>query len=489
MGDLGGSALQVALVQTATSLPIFLLVVPAGALGDILDRRRLLLGAQSLMLAASATLALVTAADAATPGLLLALVATIAVGQALALPCFQAIQPELVPREEIPQAALLQGANFNVARAVGPALGGALIGAVGPEATFTLNAVTFVGVLGVVATWRRPADRRLLGAEHVTTAVRAGARYVASAPRFKVVLARSVLFIFFASALWALLPVVARGPLALGAGGYGLLLGSVGFGAVAGAFVLPGVRARLGPNALVASATVVYGAAVLVVALGGSVAASVPALVVAGFAWIAVLSTLNASAQLMLPDWTRARGLGFYTLTFMGGQALGSLLWGALASTAGLDIAYAVASAGLVLGVALGLGPLALKTGEIDTRPSNHWPEPHVLLEPDPKAGPVLVTVEWRVAPGRAGAFFEAMEAVGRSRRRTGALRWGLFRDAADPEAWLETFVVATWQEHMRQHLERGTAGDEKLEARARALTVEGAPPRVRHLLSGYLPG
>jgi Transmembrane secretion effector len=156
----------------------------------------------------------------------------IAVGQALALPCFQAIQPELVPREEIPQ-------------------------------TFALNAVTFLGVLGVVAAWRRPADHRLLGAEHVTTALRAGARYVASAPRFKVVLARSVLFIFFASALWALLPVVARGPLGLGASGYGLLLGSVGFGAVAGAFVLPGIRARVGPNALVAAATAVYGAAML----------------------------------------------------------------------------------------------------------------------------------------------------------------------------------------------------------------------------------
>jgi MFS family permease len=489
MGDLGGSALQVALVQTATSLPIFLLVVPAGALGDILDRRRLVLGAQALMLTASATLAVVAASDAATPALLLALVATSAVGQAVALPSFRAIQSELVPREEIAQAALLQGANFNVARALGPALGGALIGAVGPEATFALNALTFLAVLGVVASWRRPRDLRLLGSEHITTALRAGARYVASAPRFKVVLARSVLFVFFASALWALLPVVARGPLGLGAGGYGLLLGSVGFGAVAGAFVLPGIRARVGPNALVATATIVYGAAMLVVALAASVAASVAALVVAGLAWIAVLSTLNASAQLMLPDWTRARGLAFYTLTFMGGQALGSLVWGTLASTADLDAAHAAAAAGLVLGPALGLGPLGLKTGEIDTRLSNHWPEPHVLLEPDPKAGPVLVTVEWRVATERAGAFVDAMQAVGRSRRRTGALRWGIFRDAADPEAWLETFVVATWQEHMRQHVERGTAGDEELEARARGLCVDGAPPRVRHLLSGYRPG
>src|SRR3954464_14849894 len=230
MGDLGGSALQIALAQTAATLPVFLLRDPAGALGDILDPRRLLLLSQTLMLLASAALAALTAAGGVTPNRLLALTGVLAVGQALGAPCFQAVQPELVPREELPLAALLNGANANVARAVGPAIGGLLVAAAGPAAAFGLNSASFLGVLAVLYRWPRPATRRLLGAEPIGQAIRAGLRYVRSAPAFSSVLARSALFMVSASGLWALLPAVARGPMGMGANGYGELLVAVGAG-------------------------------------------------------------------------------------------------------------------------------------------------------------------------------------------------------------------------------------------------------------------
>jgi MFS family permease len=488
MGDLGGGAMEVALVQTATTLPVFLLVLPAGALGDILDRRRLLLTGQSLMLLGAAGLALLTAADAMTQVRLLGLISLMGVGQALSVPCFQAIQPELVDRREIPQAALLNGANANVARAVGPALGGALIAAVGPAATFGLNAVSFVGVLLVLARWRRPPDHRPLGAEHVRSAIRAGARYVRSAPAFATVLGRSLLFMLFASGLWALLPAVARGPLQLGAGGYGLLLGSLGLGAVAGAFLVPRLRRRMGTNALVAGATLIYAAGMVVVGVLDSPVLAVIALLAVGLAWIAVQSTLNAAAQVLLPDWARARALAYFQLVFMGGQALGAVVWGGVAAVAGLEIAFVVPAAGLLLGAAVGLRPLALHGADLDVRAARHWPEPIVGHEPAPDAGPVLVTVEWRVRPGEEEAFALAMEPVGRSRRRTGATLWGLFQDAEDATVFLETFTVATWREHLRQHIERGTMMDQELEGTARELLRDGELPRVRHLLWAYRP-
>jgi MFS family permease len=488
MGDLGGGALPIALVQTATTLPVFLLVLPAGALGDIVDRRRLLLVGQTLMVAGAAGLAVLTAADATSRGLLLGLIALMGVGQALSVPSFQAIQPELVPREEIPQAALLNGANANVARAVGPALGGVLIAAVGPAGTFALNAVSFVGVLLVLTLWRRPPDDRPLGAEHIRAAIHAGARYVRSAPAFATILGRSLMFMLFASGLWALLPAVARGPLGLGPGGYGLLLGSLGAGAVAGAFLVPRLRGRMSASLLVAGATLVYAAGMLVVGLVDSVWLVVVVLPAVGLAWIAVQSTLNAAAQVVLPAWARARALAYFQLVFMGGQALGALTWGGLAAVASLRTAFVVPAAGLVAGAGLGFRRLALHGGELDLRPTQHWPEPVLGHDPPPDAGPVLVTVEWPVAAGEEDAFVVAMEPVGRSRRRTGAELWGLFQDAEDPTTFLETFTVMTWHEHLRQHLERGTVMDRELERQARDLLRPGEQPRVRHLLWAYGP-
>jgi predicted MFS family arabinose efflux permease len=432
------------------------------------------------MLAGAAALAVLTGVGDITRGLLLALTAVVGIGTALALPTFAAIQPELVPRERIPQAALLNGANLNVARAVGPALGGLLIGAVGPEATFALNAASFVAVLIALGAWDRPPDERPLGAESIGSAIAAGARYVRSAPQFGTVLVRTWQFVVFASALWALLPIVVRGPLGLGANGYGLLLASIGAGAVTGAFVVPVLQQRMRSNEVVAIGSAAYAGSLLAVGVSRSIPLIVVALVVAGLAWITVMSSLSAFAQVLLPNWTRARGLAFFTFVFMGGQALGSVVWGAIASAASIEAAFTIAAAGQLLGPIVAMRAFVLD-GVGDVRHVRHWPEPHVVIEIDPREGPVVVTVEWRVRPDAVEEFLDVMRQLGPARRRTGASSWGLFHDAAEPLVYVEISRLPTWGEHMRQHLERGTAADEQLEADARAFSAE--PPRVRHLV------
>ncbi|MHA6795476.1 MFS transporter [Pseudonocardia bannensis] len=480
MGDLDGRDFMVALIQTAATLPVFLLVVPAGALGDMFDRRRLLLCGQLLMAAAAGSLALFTALGTMTPGLLLGLIAAMGIGQAISMPTLQAVQPDLVESDELPQAALLNGANANIGQALGPAVGGVLISVFGPVANFTLNALSFVGVLLVIALWRRPPEPRPLGHEQLRRAVRAGARYVRSEPLFATVLARSAVFMLFASALWALLPVIARGRLGLDAGDYGLLLGGVGLGGILGAIVVPTVRAHVDADSLVAVGSLVYAGSMLITGLARSALAVGCALIVTGLAWVAVLSTFNAAAQVVLPGWTRARALAYFQLVFMGGQALGGVLWGAVAQEFTSVTALVVAAAGMALSVPIVRWRLRLQAETVDVSAVRHLPDPPVAhLD----AGPVLVTLEWRVPQEEAAAFIAAMLPVGRARKRTGAQLWGLFEDLEDPEAFLEVFTVADWSEHLRQHLERGTAADRDLEVRARRFIVRGTEPRVRHLV------
>ncbi|MEV4313732.1 MFS transporter [Actinocrispum sp. NPDC049592] len=483
MGDLGGGELAVALVQTATTLPVFLLVVPSGALGDIVDRRRLLLTGQAFMGVGAGALAILTAVHLMTPWLLLLLIGVMAVGQAVSVPSYQAIQPELVPRDEIPLAAMLNGANMNLARAAGPALGGALIAAVGPAATFAFNAVSFFGVLLVLYRWDRPPDRRPLGSEHILSATRAGLRYIRNAPRFATVLARSALFMVFASGLWALLPAVARDQLGLSAGGYGLLLAGVGLGAVIGTVVVPGLRDRIGTGAMVNLAMAVFGGTMMAVGLSGSTIVVVGVLLVAGIAWIGVQSTLSATAQMLLPAWTRARALAYMQFVFMGGQALGALGWGAVAEGS-LTAAFVIPAAGLLVATLISVRALPLPEARFDVTAVRHWPEPAGAMSVDSEAGPVLVMVEWPVEPAHAETFGRLMrQRMRRSRRRTGATLWGLFQDTGDRCLFVETFTVATWHEHWRQHVERGTVGDRDLETEARGMLLPGAKPHVRHLI------
>jgi MFS family permease len=478
---IGHGAVLVTLVQVAAGLPILLLAVPAGVLADLVDRRRLLLATQVGMAVVAAALTAFAFAHDLSPWLLLALTFLLGCGGALNGPAWQAIQPSLVPRELLGRAAALGSVNQNIARAIGPAIAGALVALAGVGWTFALNAVSFLGVVAVLVRWRPAADapRSTQEREHVRAALRAGGRYVWNAPRVRRILLRSVLLIPGASAIWALLPVIAYQTLHLGASGYGLLLGAVGVGAVSGAVTLPALTRRLGGNGMLAISGGVFAAVLVLLAEVASTAAAAVALVAAGAAWIGGLSTLNSTLQLVLPSWVRARALAFYLLVFQGGSALGAFVWGEIAGHAGLTAAL-LAAAGLLAAGALSLLWWPLRE-QFPPNPalSDTWPEPHLVFEPAPTDGPVLVTVEYTVQEANTAAFVQAMDRIESSRRRTGATSWGLYQDTADPQRYIETFTVGSWAEHLAQHHARYTGIDRDFESNALAL-VEGEP-RVTH--------
>jgi MFS family permease len=482
MLSLTSAALPVALVQTAMSLPVLFVGLQAGALGDVVDRRHLLMAAQAFMLAAAATLAALTFAGMMSPWMLLAFTFAIGTGQALMAPAWMAIQPELVERDEIPQASALGAVNVNLARAVGPAVGGVVVAAAGPGAAFAANAASFVGALGVLSRWPRRPDPRPLGAEPLGAAIRAGLRYVSSSPPMRAVLARAGLFLAFAVALWALLPVLAAQQLHLGSAGYGLLLGLLGIGAVGGALLLPLASSRLTVDTVVGASTVAYGLGVAALALTGRVSLIAIVLPLVGAAWIGALSSINAAAQTLLPGWVRARAMAVYMLVFQGTQAIGSVVWGGLATRFGLRAALIVAAAGLIAGPIAALR-YRLRLGHHHERTIiAYWPEPEAGPKAHPEAGPVLVLLEYRVQPAHAGEFERAMERVRAVRRRSGAQRWSLYHDATDHTRYVETFTVASWQEHLRQHSERLTKADLAIEETAWRY-IQGEP-RVSHLIA-----
>jgi predicted MFS family arabinose efflux permease len=478
----------VALVQTAGALPVFLFALPAGVLADLADRKRLLVWAQLGMTLVAALLAVATFTGGTTPGLLLTLTFLLGVGSALVGPAWQAIQPELVPREQLKQASALGAVNMNIARAVGPALGGLLVSLAGVGWTFALNAVSFVVILLALQLWRRAPQPRPneTEREHAVAAVRAGVRYLRHAPGIRRILFRSLLFVPAASVLWALLPTISAQDLHLGSGGYGLMLGALGVGAVAGALGLPAAARRVSGTTTLMISGAVFAAvtAVLPLCPNGLVAA-VP-LILAGAAWIGVLSTLNAAMQLTLAGWVRARGLAFYLIVFMGGQAFGAALWGVVAGYAGLTTTLFVAAGLLLLGAVTGWWWPLYDGGNLDRSVGSGWPDPSLVLELRPTDGPVLVQIEYRVPDDNVDDFTLAMTVVERSRRRTGATSWGLHRDIADPALFLETFQVPSWSEHLAQHHSRYTGADHDVLDRARKL-AEGEPT-VRHALAAPSP-
>ena len=483
MTSLTPSPIMVALMQTATSLPFFLLALPAGALADVVDRRRLLLVTQGWMMAAAAVLGALTLAGVTTPWRLLVLTFALGLGAALNAPPWQAITPELVPREEVPSAVALSGVGLNLARAVGPALGGFIVAAAGPSAVFFLNAVSCIGVIVVLYRWPRPPRRGALPPEHLIGAMRAGIRFVWHAPPFLTVLVRAAVFILCGSALWALLPLIARREMGLDAVGYGVLLGCLGAGAVAGAVILPRMRRRIVVDRLAMVATIILALVTVALATVREVTWLYGILFVGGGAWIALMSSYNAAAQVAAPAWVRARALAVYLLVFQGGMAAGSALWGATAARTGIPIALLVAGGGLVLGLLAAARYRLAEGASLDLTPSLHWPQPAVAIEPPAEHGPVLVTVEYRIDMMHAGDFVEAMQEVRLERLRDGALRWELFHDPADPSRHVETFLVESWVEHLRQH-ERVTLADREAEARVRALHRGPAPVAVSHLIA-----
>ncbi len=485
MTNLSTSPVLVALVQVATTLPMFLLSLPAGALADILDRRRMLLFTQGWMTLAAALLGALTLAGLTNAGLLLTLTFLLGVGAALNGPAWQAIMPELVPRRELLQAISLNSAGFNLSRAVGPAAGGAVVAAAGAGATFVLNAVSFLGVVWVLYRWRRPATETALPGERMLAAMRSGIRYVRHAPKVKAVLIRAGIFMLFSSSLWALLPLVARVELGGGPTDYGVLLGCFGAGAVGGAAVLPHLRKYLAAEAMMAVMTILAAALIAVIALVPRLVVVAGAMLLSGAAWLVVVSSFNVAVQTAVPAWIRARALAVYMLAFAGGLSVGSLLWGVAAKHQSIPTALLYSALALILSLLMAIRyPLKLDE-QSDLSPSLHWPEPHLVLEMHPEQGPILVLVEYLIDPAESRRFAQAMRPLNHIRRRDGAIRWGLFQDAADPRRYLETFLVETWLEHLRQH-ERLTVADRAVEEKVYSFHTGPGRPKVSHLIYAY---
>ena len=483
MTSLTPSPLLVALMQTATSLPIFLVGLPAGALADVVDRRKVLLVTVTWMLLVALVLGVLTLAGLMSAWTLLALTFLLGLGGALNAPAWLAVVPELVEPQELPAAVALHSAGFNVARAVGPALGGFVVAASGPAAAFLLNAVFFLGVLVALARWRRAQVPSDAPPEDMLGATAAGLRYVRHAPALQTVLVRTGVFTLGASALWALLPIMARNELGMNATGFGIILGSLGLGAVGSALFLPRLQRALPIDTVTAAATLVFAGTTLALAYLRVVPLLVVSMLAGGMAWLAILSSLTVAAQMSAPAWVRARALGIYLLVFQGVMAAGSFGWGALAEQFGNETALSFAALALVGGLAATWRWPLHGVQRLDLTPSGHWPDPTLVLTPAPEDGPVLITVEYRVPAERAREFVEAMEAMRRFRRREGAVRWDLFRDLADPDRYLETFVVPTWAEHVRQHA-RVTVADQAIEAHAFAFLQPGVPPVAAHLIA-----
>ena len=487
---LHGSEQQVALVQSSQALPIMLLSLLAGAVADNMDRRTVMLAAQIFMLVASVALTIFAWAGGLTPWLLLAFTFLVGCGTAVNSPAWQASVGEMVPRTILPSAVALNSMGYNIARSLGPAIGGAIVAAAGAAAAFLINALSYVGLIVVLARWRPPAVPRPLPPERIDVAVAAGVRYVAMSPNIRIVLMRAVIFGFAASAVPAMMPLVARDLIAGGPLTYGLLLGAFGIGAVAGALNSGRLRRLMSTEQLVALASIGLAAGAAGTGLSTWLVVTMVALALGGAGWVLALSTFNVSVQLAAPRWVVARARALYQMHAFGGMALGSWVFGVIAERWDITIALLAAAAILLLSAALGLRLPLPQIAPLDLDPTGQWQEPQTAVPVEPRSGPVVVTIEYRIARDDVPAFLAAMSERRRIRRRDGARHWALMRDLGEPDLWVERYHVPTWLDYVR-HNTRRTNADAENSLALRALHRGPEAPRVHRMLerqTGSLP-
>jgi MFS family permease len=478
MVSLHAGPIYVALTQTASSLPYFLLSLPAGSAGDIVDRRKLILATEAWMAGVALLLCVLTIGGFMSPWLLLVLTFALSAGDAFETPSWRSILPELVPKEDLASASALNGIEFNFARAVGPALAGVVIAAAGVATAFVTNFIAFFGVILVVAKWKRPVRKLTAPPETFTGATVAAIRYVRYSPAILTVVVRTGVVIFFSSALFALLPTVAHN-VNKSATGYGLLLGFFGVGAVFGALIMQPACARWSTEVIVSSGVVILGTAIAMISGFHRLSTLAPVMLIGGAAWVLFVSLINTLVQNLAPEWVRARVLAVFILVFQGSFALGSAVWGAVAQREGVGIALASAGIGTIATTVLVLFA-KLPDAPTDLSPWNHWRMPVVVREDAFEQGPVLVTIEYSVIPERTAEFVDAIHQYARIRRRDGAYRWGVFRDTEVADRYLEIMLVHSWAEHLRQH-ERLTRADTELECRILSYLAKGII--LRHLI------
>jgi len=491
MASFTSSPLMVALVQAAMSLPIFLFALPAGALADILDRRRLLIGTQCWMLLVAGILAATVLTGTINPWILLSLTFLLSAGAALTGPAWQAVVPELVEPEKLSTAITLRDICFNVSRIAGPALGGFIIAATsetgkGVGVVFLFNSVSFLGVVTVLFRWRRTHRPRAAYPDNIMCAIRAGMRYVRHATEVRNVLIRAGGFILFESALWATLPLFAQSELKISAGGYGVLMACLGLGAITGGASFPYLRQKFSTNALVSGATILAAVMLIVLATAHSLFLASFTVLMSGTAWLTIVMSFNITLLKSVPDWVRSRAIAVFQFIFFGCFAGGSLIWGLTAKKIGMPGALVCAGLGVMVQLAVLSRCRLSGKSNIKLNPLGQ-PLPETSNEIKAEGGPVMVTVEHSIRSSDAKEFENAMQAVRRIRLRDGATQWWLFHDSAQSGRYVETFIIKSWGEHMRQH-ERFTVADFEVEQRARSYHISDTPLVINHLIDASSP-
>ncbi|WP_201979645.1 MFS transporter [Hymenobacter rubidus] len=477
------SALLVALMQTATSLPAFLLSMPAGAMADLIDRRKLLLLTQGFMAVVATGLGVLTLVGGISALGVLGFTFLLGMGAALNAPIWQSVATELVPRPALPSAITLNGVSNNIARAIGPAIGGAIIAYYSAGWVFLLNGISFLGTWAVVYLWKRKPTVTNGPAENFIGALRAGLRYVQYSPSIYGVLVRTFAFSFGAAAMWGLVSVVVARKLHLSSGHYGVMLSWLGAGAVTGAVLMGRAGSRLNLNQRVLLGVLAFCGTNLALALVNQIYLLYAVMFASGIAWLMVMTSFSTTVQLSVPKWVQARVISVYMLVFQAGLSVGSLVWGELADHISLQTSLLVAAGWMLASTLLAL-PFPMRSAEgLDLAPAEHWPDPAIENEIDPDDGPVLVMIEYHVEPADWPAFQAAAEQLKRLRLRDGALRAGVFSDVAHPTLINEFFYVATWGEHQRQH-HRFTREDKIVEAQVRQYHSGPTGPRVTHFLA-----
>ena len=480
--ELSSSPFDVAMIQVAAVLPICLFAIPAGALADIFDRRRMLVAVQLMLAAVSGMLLMLIHFHALTLEYLVALTFLGGVGGAFFGPAWQSILAELVDRSQLTRAVALNSLGVNVSRSIGPALGGIALVALGAAATYGVDVASDILVIAALFWWRRVASPGKQMPEQFVGALRAGVRYAHASPELHRVLARAALFFSFASAIWALLPLIARQMLGASSGFYGVLLSGVGAGAIGGALLLPAVKRWAGPDTLVLAASLLSAAVMAGVVLFPSRVVAVCLMLLLGVAWIAALTTLNSVAQSILPGWVRGRGLAVYLTVFNGAMAVGSLAWGGIAGAVGVRSALLIAGSGLALAALLAYR-LKLPSGDADLETPGSWPEPSRADSLGIARGPVLIQVEYRIRREDRSAFLASVRKLSVARRRDGAYAWGVAEHTDDAERVIEWFLVESWAEHMRQH-QRVTNEDAHLHKEVSAFHNGSTPPVANHFVA-----
>ena len=488
MTSIGASADLIALVQASTTLPIMLFSLMAGAIADNFDRRKLMLTSQLFLLGVSVALTVCTSFGLVTPWLLLAFTFLVGCGTAFNGPAWQSLVGEMVPRSDLPAAIALNSMGFNIARSVGPALGGIIVATIGAFAAFAVNAISYLGLIAVLVRWQPARPPRALPPESLGSAMAAGIRYVAMSPNLSVVLVRGAVFGIAAIAIQALMPLIARDLIRGGPLTFGLLLGAFGIGAVGGALLSTRLRQALSLEALVRIAFISFAVCATVAGLSPFALLTIAAMALGGASWVLALSSFNATVQLSSPRWVVGRALALYQMATFGGMAFGSWIWGVAVEQYGTSDALLIAAGVLVAGAVLGLWlPLPeLKTLNLD--PLNRWTEPHIAVDILPRSGPVVITIEYVIREEDVVAFLAVMAERRRIRRRDGARHWTLLRDLENPEIWVERYHNPTWLDYVR-HNQRITQADAAVGERLRELHQGPDRPRVRRMIERQTGG